>query len=577
MITKSASVLLTLATLTSLQTIAAQGGQGPLPVAGAAFAKNSVTNKFFVLGGQYNNSPIGQFWSLDLAAAWNTTQPAWQQLADGPIQNIFPAVFSADGKTMATFHTGGTTFAFRYTVATNTWKQSQLTATYAGYQGVSAVTDPNTGLVYLPGSYTDASRNSMNVYNFDSDTMVQVALPSASSIFPNRAYYSIAWSQKRMSALIFGGYNATLGSIPGGYDTVTEFVPASGAWANVTTTGVGPSSRADTCMTSNDDGSLVIVYGGRPYNNAPFSGEVFILDTVAKAWRQGTPGPVRVYTTCVIAGDQLLIWGGADQTTAAPATIYIYNISNNTWVSQYTPPASYLVPKSTPSGDSSGGSGSSNAGAIAGGVVGGLAVICAIVLFVLYKRRRHAAGYSSGNSDDDNEGKPSSSSAPAPASANVMTREEEEIYQMRVQLQNQQEQLDLQRRLLHLQQEQQQLSGPQYNYQPPTFYSTSGVSGPVYVIPSGSIAASSPDAFQTSSIAGYNSGYMDEGGTYSDLNHHSPVVTPVVYSPPGVTVAAVQLPSGPSASGPQPILARSKQDDQFWEERVPGNPHAVIE
>lgn len=230
MLTKSASVLLVL-TLASLDTIAAQ--VAPHPVSGAAFAKSSPLNKFFVLGGLYNNSPIGQFYSLDLAVPWNTTQPAWQQLADGPIQNIFPAVFSGDGKTMATFHSGGTTFAFRYNVDTNTWKQSQLTAQFAGYQGVGAVTDPNTGLAYLPGSYTDGSRNSMNIYNFDTDTMVEVALPSASTLFPNRAYYSITWSQKRMSALIFGGYNSSLGAIPGGYDTVTEFVPASGTWANL--------------------------------------------------------------------------------------------------------------------------------------------------------------------------------------------------------------------------------------------------------------------------------------------------------------------------------------------------------
>ncbi|KAG0090701.1 hypothetical protein BGZ93_009195 [Podila epicladia] len=479
---------------------------------------------------------------------------------------------------MATFHSGGTTFAFRYNVDTDTWQQSRLTAQFAGYQGVSAVTDPNTGLAYLPGSYTDGSRNSMNIYNFDTDAMVQVDLPPASSLFPNRAYYSIAWSQKRMSAIIFGGYNASLGAIPGGYNAVTEFVPSSGTWANMSTTGVGPSARADTCMTSNDDGSLVIVYGGRPYNNAPYTGEVFILDTVAKTWRQGTSGPVRIYTTCVIAGDQLLIWGGVDQTTVAPATIYIYNIASNTWVTQYTPPASYLVPKTTPTPEDGSGGSEPNAGAIAGGVVGGLAVICAIVLFVLWRRRR-ADGYSYGNSNDDNEGKHSSPPTSLPAKA--MTREEEEIHQMRVQLQNQQEQLDLQRRLLQLQQEQQHLNSQQqsqYNYQPPTFYSTAGVSGPVYVIPSGSIPSSSPDAFRATSIGGYNSGYIDEGSAYSDLNHHSPVVTPVVYSSPGVTVAAVNVPPPPASSGPQPILAAgSKQEDQFWEERVPGNPHAIIE
>ncbi|KAG0349465.1 hypothetical protein BG004_005816 [Podila humilis] len=550
--------------------------QTPVPVIGPAFAKSSSPSKLYILGGSANKNNIGQFFSLDLTVPWNATHPSWQQLADGPVQSVFPAVFSGDGKTMAAFHTGGSTFSFRYNVATNSWKQSSVIASNTDFQGVGAVADPNTGLVYLPGSYTDPSRNSMNIYNLESDTMVQVALPPASTIFPNRAYYSGVWSQKRMSAIFFGGYNSTLKLLPDGYNMVTEFIPAAGTWANL----LHDNSEVH-CQHTNgevsidDDGSLVIVYGGRPYNNV-YSGEVFILDTVAKSWRQGTPGPVRIYTTCTIAGDQLLIWGGEDQSTAAPSNIFIYNIATNTWVTQYTPPASYLAPKPTPSLESSGSS-SPNAGIIAGGVVGALAVICALVLFLVFRRRRAAADRAGSNAESRHMMNTDSSSSTVPQ----CTREDDEIQQMRNRLQNQQEQLELQRRLLQLQQEQQQLnmSHQAYPYQSTTLYSGPGMAGPVYVFSQAPITSDSPEAYKYVAAPGSApSGYMDEGSAYSELPRHTPVVTPMVYSPPVVTVANVHVPVTTMTTSQPPVVADNKPENLFWDEqRVPGNPHTIIE
>ncbi|KAF9418612.1 hypothetical protein BGZ94_009652, partial [Podila epigama] len=230
---KSLTPILLLAGVALLESCA-NGQAVPTSVPGAAFAKSISQRKFFILGGQdKNQNGLGQFFSLDLAVPWTSSQPVWQQLADGPMQFIFPAVFSPDGKTMITFRSGGTTFAYKYSVDSNAWKPSAVTAQHAGFQGVGAVADPNTGLVYMPGSYTDGSRNSMNIYNFDSDTMVQVALPEAAFYLPNRSYYSGTWSQKRMSALFFGGYNASLQQIPGGYNAVTEYVPASATWSKL--------------------------------------------------------------------------------------------------------------------------------------------------------------------------------------------------------------------------------------------------------------------------------------------------------------------------------------------------------
>ncbi|KAF9953967.1 Multiple epidermal growth factor-like domains protein 8 [Mortierella alpina] len=585
------SLLLTcLAAFSVLFPSQVQSAPAPLPVSGAAFARSST--RFYIQGGTFANVNYGQFFSLDLAVGWNTTAPAWKQLSDGPQQNIYPAVFSADQQTMITFHSGGATFAYRYSVAKDLWTASTLQVQFGGYQGVGAVTDPNTGLVYLAGGYTDGSRNTMNVYNFNTDTIAEeTPMPEASSVFPNRAYYTNVWSQKRGSILYFGGYNTTLKPIPNG-NVVSEFVPSTKAWSTLSTTGTPPTMRADHCMASNDDGSLVIVYGGRPVGNAPFSGEVFILDTVSLVWKQGTPGPPRLYTTCTVAGDQLIIWGGVDgNDVVALAPVYIYSISTNNWITQYVPPASYVAARKTesagaptptdangstnPSGSGAPGPGSkpttNNAGAIAGGVVGGVAIICACVLFFVFKRRKNRGSpvSTTGDQDDMRELKQQ-----PPTSQN---RGDDEIERLRMQLQNQQEQLELQRRLLQLQQQQQQHMPVQpqphqyqdlgYNYQPPIFYSAAASAEPTTVMSPCPVLRTSPGPMNTLPA---HSGYV-QGNTQYVGNQ------PAVFSPLLTTTAATPTALLPDKT-PAPMMANgAKHDSNYWEERAPGNPHALIE
>ncbi|KAF9952057.1 hypothetical protein BGZ70_000749, partial [Mortierella alpina] len=207
-----------------------------------------------------------------------------------------------------------------------------------------------------------------------------------------------------------------------------------------------------------DDGTKIVIYGGRLSASMGFLNDLYILDTVTQTWRQGIPGPTRVYAACTVAGNQLLLWGGLDETkNRVASTVHVYNLDLNTWGSSYTPPASYLDSAKIPSphaGEGSGGgersadeqtSSGSNVAAIAGGVVGGLAVILAALLFVFFRRKR-------GN------GRPRGAKL-------VETREIEEsqgtgrndeLQHLRVQLENQQEELELHRRLLQLQQQQQE-------------------------------------------------------------------------------------------------------------------------
>ncbi|KAF9988989.1 hypothetical protein BGZ65_001226, partial [Modicella reniformis] len=132
---------------------------------------------------------------------------------------------------MIAFHSRGSTFAYRYSFVSSVWLPSRLQPKH-DLQGVGAVTDPNTGLVYLAAGYAGDNRNSMDIYDFETDTMVSNPMSAqALAIFSNRAYYANVWSEKRKSILYFGGYNATLSQISD--NNITEFVPATQTWSTL--------------------------------------------------------------------------------------------------------------------------------------------------------------------------------------------------------------------------------------------------------------------------------------------------------------------------------------------------------
>lgn len=209
----------------------AQASPGPTPVSGPAFARTST--RLYVLGGNpingNNGPPLSQFYSLDLTIPWNNTAPAWTELAAGPAQAIFPATFSQDQTKMIVFHLRTAPNASRYDINTNVWTPSSAVLPGSDFQGVGAVTDTNTGLVYMAAGYTTRLRDSLDVYNFATDTATKTYMPGSDTTLPARAYYGNVWSKYRKSILYFGGYNSLSQRIVGG-NIVTELVTATLTW-----------------------------------------------------------------------------------------------------------------------------------------------------------------------------------------------------------------------------------------------------------------------------------------------------------------------------------------------------------
>ncbi|KAF9312760.1 hypothetical protein BG003_005948, partial [Podila horticola] len=433
------------------------------PISVQAPSNSRTSTYMYILGGNSTGQVLSQFYKLDLAVSWKAAAPAWTRLADGPTQFLFPSTWSKDEKTLATFHVAEGVSAFLYSTATNTWAPSQMRLAHDGFQGIGAVTDPNTGLAYLAAGYM-AARDTMDVYNFQSDSMAAMALPP--TVFQARSYYGNVWSKKRNSILYFGGYTASMQKLPD-ENIITEYVPSTTTWQTMVTSGIAPVMRADHCMASNDDGTKVVIYGGR-FADLTVTNDLFVLDTVTQLWSQGPSGPYRIYTACTIAGDLLVVWGGLDQTLNKVDTdMLVYNLTSKMWQSEYTPPASYVASRQAETARHGSGSNDtgaeaspplSHAGLIAGATVGGVALICSIVLLVLMHRRRQNNRGSPVDikGDDDRQALQRSREGTPRQLRHVTGESEEELQNLRAQIQNHQEEIDLHRRLLLLQQQQQQ-------------------------------------------------------------------------------------------------------------------------
>ncbi|KAG0377362.1 hypothetical protein BGX24_006251 [Mortierella sp. AD032] len=406
----------------------------PAPVSGAAVARTK--SNLFILGGSNslaeNNIPISQFITLDLTTSWPANRPAWTILNAGPANSVYPATFTADQKRMLVFHLPGTNAVYEFRVETGRWNQSTMSFASMKWQGIGAVTDTRTGLIYLASGYSDDTRLSIDIYDPVQQSVKQTKMPDPNgnqtagvTRFGMRWFYGNVWCESRKSVLYWGGYN------PSGKFNLEDNVVTELTVDNMKTTGVAPSMRADHCMAANEDGTTVLVYGGR-VNNLP-NGDVYILDTKTGAWRQGKQGDARMYVACTVVGNFLLIWGGTNAAMEIPsADMLIYNYVTATWLTSYTPPASYqsmeplkipvtgtgsTSPPSSSSlgtkpGSTTGGGGSNPVGdqgpttapssdtaAIVGGTVGGLAVIAAIAGFMLYRKRQQRQGPKSPKKD----------------------------------------------------------------------------------------------------------------------------------------------------------------------------------
>ncbi|KAK3830284.1 MAG: hypothetical protein J3R72DRAFT_425882 [Linnemannia gamsii] len=420
--TRSTFSLLTLTTISLLSlspsSLFTNAQSNPTPTQVFCAGTARTPTRFFVLSGATalsKNNPYptaNQFFYLDLATSWTSIAPAWVQLRPGPQTNYFPGTATADSKNLFFFNIPDSSPVYQFSVETGNWFPAPGATKIPISSGFGAVTDPNTDLIYLAGggysAGASAAHGSLGVWSYKTDTITKSPLPAPTALFADRNYFTSAWCKSRQSILYWGGHGN--GALTRG-NLLTELRPP-GEWSTLVTTGVGPPTLFDHCMAINDEGTKLIVYGGKMEGDV-FSSQLFILDISSRTWSSGPAGAIpRSYMACTFAGDQFIVWGGVfSMAQMANSEAEIFNLTSNTWIKQYVPPASYQnmvvagipgavgarppggTPPNTNTTVSGGGdksSGGSSIGGVVGGVAGGLVVV-AIIGFLIYRRRKTSA------------------------------------------------------------------------------------------------------------------------------------------------------------------------------------------
>ncbi|KAG0068695.1 hypothetical protein BGZ89_004265 [Linnemannia elongata] len=356
---------------------------------------------FYVQGGkvvrQKNDYAISpQLYALDISISWATDSPPWTALTAGPTYNLYNGVTSPDNKTLTTLFQEQTTqlLVNQYSLETNTWKYS-FVGVNENLRGIRPVLDPTSGLIYIQGQ--------QNMIILDPRTMSIQPYPIAKTTMPSRSFPGAVYHPGRKSILYLGGFSPE--GIFEARTYVTEYMIAANSWGVFATTGSLPTPRADHCMTINEDGSKIIVFGGRiPYANTTtvttFTGTLYVLDVATATWTVGMGSDPRLYMACTIVGDQFIAWGGFDGINTIDGPPIIYSLTTGNWTNTYTAPAYYAnrtrpggglaSPPSNPSSEQD----SSKLGAILGGTLGSICVLAfAAVFYLLHKRKADKAQY----------------------------------------------------------------------------------------------------------------------------------------------------------------------------------------
>ncbi|KAF9277125.1 hypothetical protein BGZ68_009519 [Mortierella alpina] len=291
----------------------------------------------YIQGGSFDTLLHNRkLYALDLTQVnEDTSSSAWRVLDEGtdprsPLSTSdHTMAVSKDKQNLMIVTSAGTISTFN--IASSTWQEptavSQLSATMGPRQ---AVTDPSTGLVYIPGGFN--SEANMAVYN-PADRSVSTTIP-----LPSRAaglsFYAAAWSTVRQSIVLYGGIDTE-----DQYSNLIEYQPTNSKWVNLQTTGPSPGNISSPCIVPAYDGTKFIVFGGISTASFTALGGIYLLDAQNLTWTRGSDAETsqnRVGMACAVAGDYFIAWGGTNNAKTSLEPLIMYNLKTNTWEKQIT-------------------------------------------------------------------------------------------------------------------------------------------------------------------------------------------------------------------------------------------------
>lgn len=237
----------------------------------------------YVQGGvDDTNSTTPQSYSLDLSTAWDVSSPAFKKLPPGVNDYLHPGALLNDNSTLYMISNGT---HYYYNLLTGDLAQfttaNRLNGTNTGLKGL---TDPTTGIVYVPSGYYGAldAVGSLLKYSPGAKTSTPGSMPTG---LLNITMYAAGWNTMLSSFFVYGG--RTRGTIDGMQNGLFRYNVADGSWASTTTSGQAPPATIGSCLVQAYGGTKMVLFGGDAVGSVAQS-NIYVLDTSTWTWTKGT-------------------------------------------------------------------------------------------------------------------------------------------------------------------------------------------------------------------------------------------------------------------------------------------------
>ncbi|KAG0237259.1 hypothetical protein B0O80DRAFT_495077 [Mortierella sp. GBAus27b] len=360
----------------------------------------------YVIGGQFENlTSTTQSFMIDLSVPWNTSDPVFKKIADGPMAAYMPCTMTSDGQELFTLTLGT---GYIYNVKSDSWSIYSNTNFEFGIL-MSAITDPESGLIYLPGGAMNfQGRMELMALNLETKKFTTTLMPGNLNL---TRLHAGTWSVPTRSLFLmvtqFEGLPPALLSF-----TPENANDATFGWKIMNTTGEPPTGFFLSCFLPVHGGSKIASFGGGANQSA-----VFTLDVATLAWTKGPPLPgqsQRTGSACAVSGDQLISWGGNSAGKVLNETV-IYDMKAQKWTSNYIVPPPLPTTTRTPQPSQTSGpntqdyddtsSGESKLIIIIAVATGILLVIILATTFICLRRarRRNSADQNTGSIDSSSD------------------------------------------------------------------------------------------------------------------------------------------------------------------------------
>ena len=304
----------------------------PIPVASPCFAYVEGQG-LYVAGGYTKNSTLSQAFVLDLSVSWNTSDPVFRKLKNGPTMNHTPCSMFNNGEDLFVLSQAT---GYIYNVKSDSWTVLHNNIFMDAYT-IAGATDLESGIIYIPNGGMDFSgKRVVLALDMKTGTSSTTAMPPIDIVDLN--VISIAWCAYLRSFLFIFQSGLNMHTF-----TPSNVSESSSGWGTLTTKGIGLSG-VQSCFFPAYDGTKMVYF-----STDNLQGYVVILDMATLTWKQGPPTTALIYAACAVSGDYFIVWGGEtdgqlhimDTNTNGgdiPGETLVFNLKKGTWTSRYIPP-----------------------------------------------------------------------------------------------------------------------------------------------------------------------------------------------------------------------------------------------